>query len=158
SSDVCSSDLNWAWGDSRWNNVVSPNGMPSTSNNGLEVGNGIMFRSMGTTYGGFMKKYTLLSVRDGTSNTFMIGESLPQRCQWTGAWAYANNVTGTCAIYPNATTTTGAFFSAGDWPNCYSFHSAHTGGVQFALMDGSVRFVSNSVDIPTYRAMATLTG
>jgi prepilin-type N-terminal cleavage/methylation domain-containing protein len=152
---VCGS--NWGWGDGRWNPISLASGS-NTSTNGLENGNGILFRSMGTTYGNFKRKYTLLSATDGNSNTFFIGESLPSRCQWTGSWAYANNVTGTCAIWPNALTTAGLQFGVGDWNNCYSFHSGHAGGLQFALIDGSVRFVSNGVDIPTYRAMATIAG
>jgi prepilin-type N-terminal cleavage/methylation domain-containing protein/prepilin-type processing-associated H-X9-DG protein len=142
---VCGS--NWGWGDSRWDPITSVAG----STNGLDAGDGVLWRSNGTNG----KKYTLQSITDGTSNTFLIGESLPSRCQWTGAWVYANNVSGTCAIYPNATTTAGAQFSVGDWPDCYSFHSNHTGGVQFAMCDGSVTFISNGIDIPTYRALAT---
>jgi len=149
---VCGS--NWAWGDARWNPGVQAN---APDQNGLEHGNGIFFRSQGNK-AQWYKKYTLLSISDGTSNTFMIGESLPARCQWTGAWSYANNAVGTCAIYPNAKQTNGQYFSAGDWPNCYSFHSNHSGGLNFALADGSVRFISDSIDIPTYRALSTMQG
>ncbi len=34
------------------------------------------------------------------------------------------------------------------------FGSKHTGGCQFGLCDGSVQFVSQSIDITTYRQMA----
>lgn len=52
-------------------------------------------------------------------------------------------------------------------PDCYnassgyfltSARSAHTGGVQIALCDGSVRFVSENIDIKTWRALATRAG
>jgi prepilin-type processing-associated H-X9-DG protein len=36
-----------------------------------------------------------------------------------------------------------------------SFHSAHTGGANFMFMDGSVKFISNSVSLTTMRALAT---
>lgn len=36
--------------------------------------------------------------------------------------------------------------------------SAHPGGVNLLLVDGSVRFVSNSVDLSTWRALATRAG
>jgi prepilin-type N-terminal cleavage/methylation domain-containing protein len=36
--------------------------------------------------------------------------------------------------------------------------SRHTGGVQVALCDGSIHFLSSSVDIVTYRALSTIAG
>jgi prepilin-type N-terminal cleavage/methylation domain-containing protein/prepilin-type processing-associated H-X9-DG protein len=36
--------------------------------------------------------------------------------------------------------------------------SAHTGGVNVLLMDGSVRFVTNSISVPTWRAVGTRNG
>jgi prepilin-type N-terminal cleavage/methylation domain-containing protein/prepilin-type processing-associated H-X9-DG protein len=146
---VCGS--NWEWGISLWNPGWNPTGV---GQQGLDSGNGVLWRSNGTAG----KKYTLLSITDGTSNTFLIGESLPSKSQWTGAWAYANNVSGTCAIYPNAVNTNGTPFSEGDWPDNYSFHSAHEAGMNFAFADGSVRFVSTSIDIPSYWYMATSKG
>jgi hypothetical protein len=153
---------NWGWGSGLWNPVPAV-GVNNGSTNGLEAGDGILPRSDGSSAtgvnsGGSIHKYTFLSVTDGTSNTFMIGESLPNLCLWTGAWAYSNNVTGTCAIYPNAPTTTGTNWASNDWPDCYSFHSQHTGGLQFCMVDGSVHFVTSNVAINVYRALATIQG
>ncbi|SFH79249.1 DUF1559 domain-containing protein [Planctomicrobium piriforme] len=39
-----------------------------------------------------------------------------------------------------------------------SARSAHVGGVQITLVDGSVRFVSENVHLPTWRALATRNG
>jgi len=36
-----------------------------------------------------------------------------------------------------------------------SARSRHPGGVQVALMDGSVRFVSETIDIETWQAVGT---
>jgi hypothetical protein len=132
---------------------------------GLDDGNGVFYRNSGN--GGALiaaegtytpNKITLQSVTDGTSNTFMIGESLSSKSLWTGAWAYSNNTNGTCAIYPNAPQTTGLVFATNDWGDNYSFHSNHSGGLQFALRDGTVCWSPNNISIQVYRALATRDG
>jgi len=55
---------NWAWG-------AITNVGPSGNNNGLDVGDGIFWRSDGQT------PRTLASVTDGLSNTLMVGEDVP---------------------------------------------------------------------------------
>ena len=50
------------------------------------------------------------------------------------------------------------FNAPGDWPNVYSFRSRHTGGANFALADGSVRFISQTIDINVYHAAASWSG
>ncbi len=43
--------------------------------------------------------------------------------------------------------------------NCsMSANSAHTGGLNVLLCDGSVRFVNNTISLPTWRAIGTRTG
>jgi prepilin-type processing-associated H-X9-DG protein len=49
-------------------------------------------------------------------------------------------------------------YGPGDWPNVYSFRSRHTGGANFAMGDGGVRFVTQSVDINVYRALGSHSG
>ncbi len=39
-----------------------------------------------------------------------------------------------------------------------SFGSLHTGGCQFARADGSVQFISQSIDMNAYRAVASKSG
>jgi prepilin-type N-terminal cleavage/methylation domain-containing protein len=140
---------NWAWGN--WT-YTSPG---AASNDGLDGGDGIFFRS------DVKKTMTMASVKDGTSNTFMIGEDIPSmniHC----AWPYSNTTTGTCAIPPNTGvpkgTPPGIDTTPGNWPNVYSFRSRHPAGLQFAIADGSVSFVSKTIDLQVYRNLATRDG
>ncbi len=155
---------NWEWGIGLWNPGSDP-ASNNTNQGGLDNGNGIFWRDSGNggwNIGGegtpIATYVTINMITDGTSNTFMIGESLPLLSDWTGCWAYSNNACGTCAIYPNAPQTSGQAIGAGDWPDNYSFHSSHPNGLQFAMADGSVHFISNSIAIATYRALATRNG
>jgi prepilin-type N-terminal cleavage/methylation domain-containing protein len=130
----------------------------NNSYNGLENGDGIFWRA--DIRKGNLK---ITDITDGTSNTFMIGEDVPDMIQWN-AWSYANGANGTCAIPPNTgikIPTSGHVLGAADfsnWPERYSFRSLHPGGLQFALADASVRFISDSMPLQTYRALATIKG
>jgi prepilin-type processing-associated H-X9-DG protein len=44
----------------------------------------------------------------------------------------------------------------GDWPNNYNFNSRHTGGGNFGLGDGGVRFVTENIDTEIYRGYASI--
>jgi prepilin-type N-terminal cleavage/methylation domain-containing protein/prepilin-type processing-associated H-X9-DG protein len=129
--------------------TASPNG-----EDGLDHGNGIFYRTSGN------RPLQLVGILDGTSNTFMIGENLHSYNQHTGGWAYPNYVNATCAIPLNYNDGPPGTPSAGygNWPNRYSFHSRHNGGANFCLADASVRFVSDSIDLTTYRALSTIKG
>jgi prepilin-type N-terminal cleavage/methylation domain-containing protein/prepilin-type processing-associated H-X9-DG protein len=140
------SGANWMWGDDRWHN-------PGTNGqwDGLTYGDGLFYRS------DFRYPKSLTSISDGTSNTFMIGEDVPEKNKWC-SWPYANNAVGTCAIAPNARRADGREYDPSDWGNVYSFRSRHPGGLQFAYADCSVHFIGDSIDLKVYRAMATIRG
>lgn len=152
---------NWAWGA-----YVSPtqfNGTRfGTSNNGLDRGNGLLFRGNGFPYSNSFSHVT-----DGTSNTFAIGEAVARYCTHTWWWWF-NGSTATCSVPLNAPAvcTTNPALSPdarlaqcwGDWPNNYSFKSMHVGGGQFTMCDGSVRFISENIDLSLYRGLATIAG
>ncbi len=128
-----------------------PNADPGPAGqDGLDHGNGIFYRSDGN------RRLTLQHIMDGTSGTFMIGESMHSYDMHCGGWPYPNYVNATCAIPLNYQDPPPSDYT--DWPNRYSFHSNHTDGANFALADGSVRFVSNNINLNLYRAMATIAG
>ena len=153
---VCGS--NWMWGNLLWNpgwagaNAFARNSFAIQQ--GLDNGNGVLWRSNGT----WNKSYTLNGISDGASNTFMIGEDIPSHSLYCGSWAYANNASGTCAIYPNALMANLQLYPLGDWADNYSFFSAHPNGVQFAMCDGSVHYIENTIGTKVYWYLATAAG
>jgi prepilin-type N-terminal cleavage/methylation domain-containing protein/prepilin-type processing-associated H-X9-DG protein len=135
----------WCWGN--WQNKCS------NTCNGLNMGNG-MFASRDDIA---RNKVDLTGVPDGTSNTFFIGEDIPllnAHC----TWPYANGSLGTCAIPPNQNKPYGGADIYQGWPDLYSFRSRHPQGLQFGFADGSVRFISDKIPLPVYRAFATRNG
>jgi prepilin-type N-terminal cleavage/methylation domain-containing protein len=97
---------------------------------------------------------------DGTSNTLMIGEIAWGRANVYRTWLRGceGNFCGGCknVVFPiNAQ----AWTSGNDADlNNVSFGSLHPGGCQFTLCDGSVRFISESVDMAAYLAAASMNG
>jgi len=146
---------NWCWG------TFINNGPPSTLTmsgvadcDGLQRGNGVFFRL------DFLKKQRLANITDGTSNTFMFGEDIPSISAHC-TWPYSNGVGGTTAVPPNwnkKPNNGGLYDPYNDWPHLYSFRSRHPSGVQFAYVDGSVRFIQNAIAAQTYRDLSTTEG
>ena len=73
------------------------------------------------------------------------------------------NGDGDSAVCPqnhgDGTYTTPCSWSGSTQANAYaSVFSKHTGGVNAAMGDASVRFISNSVDITTWRGLGTMSG
>ncbi|MEO2018120.1 MAG: DUF1559 domain-containing protein [Fuerstiella sp.] len=103
---------------------------------------------------GYNKSIRIRDVEDGTSNTLFIGERDTKRCR-AGAWPGVRNPrgSGSRGIWYNighSRTLLNAPTSVFAWGSnngCgESFSSMHIGGVQFALADGSVRFVSENIE------------
>ncbi|GAB5443784.1 MAG: DUF1559 domain-containing protein [Fuerstiella sp.] len=131
----------WWGGDPRWTNP-DING----EYDGCAHGDGTVL--------GSSERICIRDVTDGTSNTFMVGENKVDSCCLEG-WAHTDSAVATCAIPPNVKRPDGTPYPNSEWQNTYSFSSYHTGGVQFGLTDGSVRFISDSIDLGLYRALAT---
>jgi prepilin-type processing-associated H-X9-DG protein len=162
------SGSNWGtdfFGVTNDQNFSTPYRNPTTGSNlarlqnGLEWGNGLFWRADARS-----GKMPLTSITDGTSNTLMIGEDMGSYCRWN-EWAAPNGACGTVAIPLNVGNVIGdpdvglASSQTGRWPTRYSFRSAHTGGlVQFAMADGSVRAVRDSIPLATLRALGTRAG
>jgi prepilin-type processing-associated H-X9-DG protein len=110
---------------------------------------------------------TISSVTDGTSNTILVGEALPQQDSNNEFWTFTGTASGT-TIPLNWDTSrkvcaNGGYFSTTDW-NCRGsyaargFKSRHPGGANFLFADGSVKFIKNSIDPFTYNAIGSKAG
>lgn len=142
------SGANWGFDETLggWLNTRFSNKGANGSFDGLNRGDGILWRN------DYAFSLRIASVVDGVSNTFLIGEDLPEHNRWC-SWPYANNAYGTCAIPPNYISADPFLFE-----ETWSFRSNHPGGLNFAVADGAVRFVSETIDLDVYRATATRAG
>jgi prepilin-type N-terminal cleavage/methylation domain-containing protein len=100
------------------------------------------------------RKVRLTDITDGTSNTFMLGEVSPVY-NVSCTWVHTTDSIATCAIPPNNKQYVS---NPTNWTMVQSFRSFHPGGLLFGYADGSVHYVSNAIDLATYRAMATIQG
>lgn len=104
-------------------------------------------------------------ITDGTTNTIMVGEILPACSDHTAGWWNYNgmaNAHASTSVPLNTMTTCNAPYKrpTAEFPGCeaqnnwnlsWGFRSGHTGGAQFLLGDGSVRFISQNIDYKTYQ-------
>jgi prepilin-type processing-associated H-X9-DG protein len=117
----------------------------------------------------------LVNITDGTSNTLMMSECLMANDPFDSDWrGDIHNDDGEFKFQtfftPNSSSPDVEGYctpSAGDryMPvTCsntneqYVARSRHTGGVNVALCDGSIRFVSNSIQLQTWQALGTMNG
>jgi hypothetical protein len=110
---------------------------------------------------------TMSDVLDGTSNTLMIGERSmtppPGVANDYLSWVRGNDTASTPAGSGAAKNITyginsAAGFYNGSNMNDLAMNSNHVQGANFALGDGSVRFINQGIDLTTYLAGATVNG
>lgn len=147
------SGSNWGYDTSlgAWQVTYWPHEGVNGSFDGLDEGDGMLLRS------DYDQPRRKAQIKDGTSNTLLLGEDVPALNRWV-SWPYANNAYGTCAIPPNTRAPGGGALDPFDFQNTWGFRSSHPGTLQFALADGSVRTLSDEIDLDLYRALATIAG
>lgn len=102
----------------------------------------------------------LSQVTDGLSNTLFFGEVRPQFSEHArNGWSGSNNGSGYCTtLIPinfdtSKETSPDPCQRSYNWNTEVGFKSAHVGGASFLLGDGSVRFVSQTLDHNLYQAI-----
>ncbi len=115
--------------------------------------------NMGGTFGA-NSKIGFRDMTDGTSNIFMVGERytptnptpLSTKVLGDAVWAGVGDSGSEYTTLGETTWKVNANFTAGyPRPQTSGFGSMHTGGGQFLMGDGAVRFISENLDITTYR-------
>ncbi len=119
------------------------------------------------------KSLKMRDITDGTSNTAGIAEIIKVRdgYDWRGVWSYPEGChyqhdrtpntqipdelrNSFCVDAPEAPCI-GTYANYATRAILMSARSRHPGGAQALLMDGAVRFVSETVDLDTWRALGT---
>jgi prepilin-type N-terminal cleavage/methylation domain-containing protein len=122
---------------------------PNPTGHGGYSDTGVLYRNSKTRIG---------DITDGTSNTMIVGEISFEAANSYRSWGrgVSGNTSGGCK---------NAEFGINVQPyngsnnfNSISFGSDHTGGCNFAVADGSVRFTSASTDMAAYFASLTRNG
>lgn len=116
----------------------------------------------GGTFGANSKR-GIRDMSDGTSNVLMVGERYtpinanPLTAMVIGdaSWVGVPSPASEWMVLGEATFKINANFTAANpRPTTSGFGSMHTGGAQFLMGDGSVRFLSENLDINTYRLIS----
>lgn len=101
----------------------------------------------------------LSQILDGTSNTIVMGErGIPEDLWW--GWTYCGAGSGDGSGEGDNVLSTRFPLAPGEPNDAHMLHfwSYHPGGAQFALADGSVRFLSYTLDFTTYQALSSRAG
>ncbi len=156
----------------------SDTSLPSVTTNGFEAGTGSYAFSHGTlgpsngisttmkidNTGLFMYKEALgrSEITDGTSNTFVAGEVIDAHTDESyNRWSLGSRHLDCLRTTDNPVNTppgTGITTSPYGIALNGAFASRHPGGAQFLFADGHITFVSENIDITTYRALSTRSG
>jgi prepilin-type N-terminal cleavage/methylation domain-containing protein/prepilin-type processing-associated H-X9-DG protein len=125
---------------------------------------------------GFMfvnSRRKLENALDGTSNSILVGETIYQNMQINRGWGsgqrtkHANNngpanITGTFRAINSGRTLYELHSNPNADQNVHNhlmnttYASQHTGGANFCLGDGSVRFINENINLALYRSLGAI--
>lgn len=131
--------------------VIGTRSHPSASNPPPDYHNGMLF---------VRSSVRIRDVTDGTSNTMIVGErGIPDDLLYGWVLCAAGVDPSGSGNWDNLLYTRyGIGPGDGARSHVRHFWSSHTGGSQFVLTDGSVRFLSNNIDFRLFQNMSTRGG
>jgi prepilin-type N-terminal cleavage/methylation domain-containing protein len=111
-------------------------------------------------FGRWARQIKFKEVTDGLSKTVMVGETLPGHYIWNGAFVPNFPVSGMTIPINTMETDDGKHggHSLILWAITSGFKSEHPAGANLCMGDGSVQFVSDSIDHQVYANMGTRAG
>jgi prepilin-type N-terminal cleavage/methylation domain-containing protein/prepilin-type processing-associated H-X9-DG protein len=125
------------------------------NNFGTRAGNGFPEGNSVGMFGRFRNSISFGEVRDGLSNTIMLGETLPRQCAFIGMFSVNFNVTSTTIPINTLHDDKGA---GSEWWRTSGYKSRHGGGVNVAMGDGSIQFLNETIDYRLYNHLGTRAG
>jgi prepilin-type N-terminal cleavage/methylation domain-containing protein/prepilin-type processing-associated H-X9-DG protein len=135
-------------------------GSMGTAGPGAGVGDNVKFDNTGIFMYG--RTFRAAHVRDGMSNTMFIGEVIdPHTEPGTNIWSLGGRHVDCLRNTENPLNTPpnkGTLVTVNTLKANGAFGSYHQGGALFLFGDGHVTFVSENVDLSTYRAISTRAG
>lgn len=112
-----------------------------------------------------MQVTNMAGVSDGTSNTILVGEGLPDEDPNNEFWTATSAASGTTIPinFKTRSIACGVSFGSTDWTcrfaySARGFKSRHPGGANFLFADGSVHFLKSSISRVTYAALGSRNG
>ena len=121
----------------------------------------------GSTQGVFgrhtIPEIAIKNITDGTSQTFMVGETLPEQCTFFGLYSNNFSVASTTIPLNNLVSDREGeypqdYAASARWYETGGFKSAHPGVVQFVMADGSVQSLSEATDYLAFNHMGSRAG
>jgi prepilin-type N-terminal cleavage/methylation domain-containing protein len=108
------------------------------------------------------KKRSFKQVTDGLSNTFLMGETLPEQCQYHAAFGLNFSLAGTAIPLNTDQTCVANDTVSPPATTCHhlgcGFKSNHPGGAHFAMADASIHFLDEAIDYRVYNNLGTRAG
>jgi prepilin-type N-terminal cleavage/methylation domain-containing protein/prepilin-type processing-associated H-X9-DG protein len=130
-----------------------------TGTNGPSQGIGESVKYVNTGMFVYRNTRRMADITDGTSNTIAVGEVFDGHLSNNpNVWSVAGRHIHCLRSTENPINTlpgTGILYAG---TNNGAFMSRHTGGANFTLADGSVRFLTQNMDITQYRNISTIRG